>query len=121
MNAEPTVLRKFHEKNFTHFPNELLNEKRISDRARGLAVRMLSKKDNWIFSAERLAEGATEGRDAVRSALNELALAGYYYAETTRDSSGRFRTTACISDTPKEEWALYAKRVKEAERDAFRV
>ena len=58
-------------------PWRVLQDKRISFRARGILGYLLSLPDGWEASAERIAHETTEGRDAVATALKELERAGY--------------------------------------------
>lgn len=82
--------------------NRLARDRRISDRARGLLIRILSHRSGWETDSSRLAEGTTEGRDAVRSAINELEAAGYWVRVKTQDSTtGRWSTAVEVNDVPK--------------------
>ncbi|WGQ15610.1 hypothetical protein [Sphingobacterium faecium] len=51
---------------------------------------MLSKKDGWSFSAERIALDNTDGREAVRSGLRELEKSGYLKRLKINDGKGYF-------------------------------
>ena len=53
-------------------PNELLNNKEISLKAKGLFAFLQSKPDNWSFSAEKIALQLKEGVKTVRTTLREL-------------------------------------------------
>jgi hypothetical protein len=61
---------------FAQVPNALLQDGKLSFKARGLWAYMQSLPDDWDFSVERIAEGK-DGKDAVRSGLLELEAAGY--------------------------------------------
>jgi hypothetical protein len=61
---------------FAWIPNAILNDRELSLRAKGLWVYLNSKPDGWIFSIGRIAAEHQEGKDAVRSAINELEKAG---------------------------------------------
>lgn len=61
--------------------NRILRDTRISDRARGLLLRVLSYPDGWDIDSTWLAERTKEGRDAVRCAIRELEAAGYWSSE----------------------------------------
>lgn len=62
---------------FTQVPNQLLLDKDLSLKAKGLWTYMQSKPNNWDFSAARIAKELSEGRDAILSALKELIEIGY--------------------------------------------
>jgi hypothetical protein len=62
---------------FGVIPNELLNNKTISFKAKGLYAFLQSKPDNWSFSVNGIASQTLEGKDAITGALHELEKAGY--------------------------------------------
>ncbi len=62
---------------FTQVANEVLNNKEMSMRAKGLFAYLYSKPDDWNFSSERIAADQKDGRDAVRAGLKELEDGGY--------------------------------------------
>lgn len=83
--------------------NSAARDRSISWRARGLLVELLSYPDGWETSVDKLvalgqlAEGGCEGRDAMRSAMNELVAAGYVLRTKYRDG-GKWMTTLDVSD-----------------------
>lgn len=87
---------------FTTIRNEVLRDKRLSFRALGILVEILSRPDNWRTRSETLAAGRREGRDAVRTALSELKAAGYLEQHKVRDESGRITTVSIVYDEPRE-------------------
>jgi hypothetical protein len=86
--------------------NEVARDPRLSFRARGLLVSILSRPDNWETNSTQLAREAKEGRDAIRSALNELKAAGYLVHTKRRDEKGHWITTTTVYDTPQPEDGL---------------
>ena len=72
-------------------PNELLNNKKISSRAKGLFAYIQSKPDGWDFSTERIASQLKEGIKAVRSTLQELEKYGYLVRKLHRKENGDWR------------------------------
>lgn len=81
-------------------PNQLLNDARLSFRARGLLAYMLARPPSWTFSAERIRAEGTEGREAVAAALRELARAGYYRADRYQRPDGRFGMVTHVAESP---------------------
>jgi len=61
---------------FAQVPNALLQDSRLSFKARGLWAYMQSLPEDWDFAVERIATDK-DGKDSVRSGLFELEAAGY--------------------------------------------
>ena len=62
---------------FTQVPNILLNDKRVSAKAKGIYAYLLSKPDGWAFHSGVILSELKEGRDAFYAALKELITYGY--------------------------------------------
>ena len=64
--------------NFTQIDNFVIQkESDISWRALGLLTYLVSLPPDWSITIEKLGKVRVEGRDAVRTAMNELVTAGY--------------------------------------------
>ncbi|MER7750589.1 hypothetical protein [Kitasatospora sp. NPDC097643] len=94
------IHRSVHARFFTVLPNGLLQDRRLSYTARGLLADLLSRPDGWREDGRQMADSSTQGRGAVRRALNELKAAGYYRVETVRLPDGTVRSYAHVFDTP---------------------
>jgi hypothetical protein len=66
---------------FTQAPNDIVQDKDLSFKARGLWVYLESKPDNWNFSLKRISEESTDGIDSVRSGIHELEKVGLLLRE----------------------------------------
>lgn len=73
--------------NFTQIANDLLNDSRISAKAKGIYSYIFSKPDNWDFSIERIQDDFTDGVKALSSGIKELEKYGYLKRE--KQSNGR--------------------------------
>jgi DNA-binding MarR family transcriptional regulator len=62
---------------FTMVANEVLKDKNISFKAKGLYAYLFSKPDDWDFSSNRMILETTDGRKAIMGMLKELERAGY--------------------------------------------
>lgn len=91
------------ESGFLIVRNEIARDERLSYRARGVLLDILSRPDNWSTSAERMviADG-TEKRDALLTAFRELRQAGYMITTKTRDDKGHHRSQTYVYDMPRE-------------------
>lgn len=90
---------------FTTFRNDVIRDKRLSYRATGVLLDILSRPDNWRTDSVTLARSrGKEGRDAIRKALSELQKAGYVERRTVRDQLGRIKTISYIYDEPQQNW-----------------
>lgn len=86
--------------NFAQISNQILQDDRLSYRARGIAAAMLSRPPGWTTSSERLASAGVEGREAVRSALKELEKFGYLIRTRAQGDKGHWVHSQEIYDIP---------------------
>lgn len=119
---------------FTQIPNAWIRDERLSFKARGLISYILSHKPEWSLTVEWLAANNPEGKEALRSAIQELELYGYLKREQ-KNEGGRFqetiwRTCDPVTDLPLTENPLTENRalkntitkntiVKNIEREQF--
>lgn len=78
--------------------NRVLRDRRLSFRARGLLVYLLSMPPGWKTSSDRLTRETTEGRDAIRTAIRELQAAGYMTLTKRQDRRGRWHSEWLCTD-----------------------
>lgn len=87
--------------NFTIISNAVLNDDRLSFRARGVLMWLLSKPADWRTRSEAIADQSpTEGRDAIRTAMRELETLGYLVRVKAQDGRGRWSTLQTIYEEP---------------------
>jgi biotin operon repressor len=82
--------------------NAVIRDSRLSYRARGVLLEILSRPDNWRVSGDSLARSGKEGRDAILTALKELRDCGYIRMVKVRNEDGTFETTNYVFDTPQD-------------------
>lgn len=85
---------------FVQIRNEVARDRRLSYKARGILVDILSRPDNWQTSADALAALGPDGRTAVLSGLKELREAGYLHTIRQRAEDGTFATVSLVYDVP---------------------
>lgn len=81
---------KKREPGFVMIDNRVVTDTRLSWKAKGLLVYLLSKPDNWTTRVADLVKQSSDGEYAVRSALAELIDAGYITRTTERACNGTF-------------------------------
>jgi hypothetical protein len=86
-----TIIRaeKSSEHPYTVISDSMLRDKSLSWKARGLLSYILSNYDDWSISISHLTNQAPDGKDSVRSAIDELIEAGYLKREQQRNEKGR--------------------------------
>ncbi|MFF1600846.1 hypothetical protein ACFVYV_25610 [Streptomyces mirabilis] len=78
----------------------------ISFRALGLLTYLLDQKEGWQVRSDQLSKGeGREGREAVRTALRELAAKGYYRLERRRLRTGKVVMGTSVAEYPVPQWA----------------
>ena len=90
------------ESNFSVISNSVIRDSRLSYRARGVLLEILSRPDNWRVSGDSLARAGKEGRDAILTALKELRDCGYIRTVVERLPNGTFETKNFVFDTPQD-------------------
>lgn len=87
--------------NFTVLSNSVINDDRLSFRARAVLIWLLSKPADWCIRSEAIAaQSPAEGREAIRTAMRELASLGYLVREKIQDERGRWSTIQTVYEVP---------------------
>lgn len=96
-----TTIRVAKRRRFVVVDQAAIDDARLSYRARGLLVYLLSKPDDWSIDSESLAaDSPKEGRDAVRTTLKELETCGYFRRQRRQVEGGRWITEAFLYESP---------------------
>lgn len=92
-----------HDGNYTIISNSIFTDGRLSGRAIGVLVSLLSKPADWRINAESIAKTMKEGRDAIRAALRELKALGYIVYKKIQDpETGQWSTVSTVYEVPVE-------------------
>ena len=86
--------------NYIRISNATARDMRLTRRARGLLVEMLSHTDGWRTDAVSLAASGQEGREAIRAMLKELETFRYLKRVRTQGAKGRWSTMTYVFDRP---------------------
>lgn len=70
--------------------NDVLLDKRLSWKAKGVLAYLLSKPNDWVVRITDIRNKAKEGDKAVRGAIQELLDGGYLSRRIVRDEGKRF-------------------------------
>ncbi len=87
--------------NYTVVRNETIGNKDLSFRARAVLIWLLSKPADWRIRSDAIAaESPSEGRDAIRSAMRELAAHGHLVTERRQNEHGQWITVQTVYEVP---------------------
>jgi len=101
------------ERSFSQTPNDLLNNKNISLKAKGLFGFINSKPDDWDFTVEKIASQCKENTAAVRSAIVELESAGYLFRRKFQKEDSRWDIEYYLFEFPTFDFRTFENRTCE--------
>lgn len=84
------VLKNKTQNNFTIISNNILRDKELSMKERGVFCTICSLPDGWNFSVAGLSAIVPDGVDSLTSSINKLISLGYMSRTKKRDSQGKF-------------------------------
>ncbi|MQY78383.1 MAG: hypothetical protein GH151_04190 [Bacteroidetes bacterium] len=70
----------------------VLEDKRLSLKAKGLCCYLLSKPDNWYVNTNEIVLNSSNGLKSIWSAIKELIKYGYMYKHQFRSDNGQFHS-----------------------------
>ncbi len=97
---DTVIIRRRVRSNFTTLPNDVIRDPRLSWKSLGILVYVLSLPDNFRLRLSHLAKQKASGRDARRSGLLELQVAGYLVIIRERGRGKFTHTTWAVTDDP---------------------
>lgn len=83
---------------FTQISNDLINDKDISLKAKGVYCFMFSKPTNWKFTVKSMAKQLVEGERAIMSAISELKKHYWVSYEKQPNGTGIYKIYARKND-----------------------
>lgn len=89
---------------YTVMSNYHFHDKNLSIKAKGLLGLMLSLPKDWDYSINGLVTLSKDGKDSVKSGLNELKQAEYLKIEKYKDENGLFRYKYLVYYLPYPKW-----------------
>ena len=95
------IIKKYTNK-FTVVSNSVVRNEHLSWKARGIFGYLWSMPDDWNFYETEVVKHAPDGRDSLRSGLEELEKFGYLKRERERLNGGRWGNSVwLLTDSPK--------------------
>jgi len=74
---------------YAQVANHVLNDKKLSWKAKGIYAYLFSKPETWDFSTHRIKDDAVDGREALLTGIKELEDQGYLFR--VRQGNGRVK------------------------------
>ena len=98
---ETIIHKPWHDQPYVMVDKAAINDARLSFKAMGLLVYLISKPAEWRVCLKHLATTHREGIDSVRSAMDELLACGYAKRTLVRNEDGTLGgTQTLISEVP---------------------
>ena len=98
---QATIYRTRSSDPFCRIPNETLQDKNLSFKAKGILAYLLSKPEDWIPQVNDLEKSSSDGEAAIRSALMELRKCGYAQLQKVMHKGQVKKWILVVSDAPK--------------------
>ena len=77
-------------RNYGVIPNSIINNPKLSLKAKGLWVFLQSKPNGWQFSIQRITRQTKDGKQSIGTALKELEKAGLLQRKPAKDDNGKW-------------------------------
>jgi len=93
------IIRQHRRENpFVQIDKGIINNDKISWKAKGLMLYLLGQKEGWMFFTSEIIKHSKDGRDSTEAGLAELEKNGYLVRTRTRNEKGMFESC---------EWNIY--------------
>jgi predicted transcriptional regulator len=94
------ILRKVKNENYVVVDKVFVNDDRLSWKAKGIMIYLLSLPDDWKFYVEELVTHAKDGEKAFRSGFKELEKYGYVKRFPVRDGNRIVEWDTTVYENP---------------------
>lgn len=99
------TIRVLHNRNYTVISNNCIRDLRLSFKARGLLVLLLSYPDGWKVNTEHLTtQSEKDGRTSILSALKELEQLGYLTRTQIRENGRITGYESVVREIPESDF-----------------
>lgn len=93
-------LRHYQRANTTSVRNDMLQNPKLSLKAKGLLCLLLSFPDGWEYRRTHIVSLSSDGVDTWKRTFRELLTAGYVSRHSGKNANGKWDYSYLISDTP---------------------
>ena len=93
-------IKKVYEKSYTVIDNHVIQDTKLSWKAKGLFVYLWSQSDEWNFYEKEVVKHSSDGISGLRSGLAELEKYGYLKRERKRSKGQVKESIWTLSETP---------------------
>lgn len=98
------VLRTHRNENFKTVSCAGLDDKRLTYRAKGVFMYLITRPDGWKFYREQVIKMSLDGRESVKTALRELRELGYLKLTPFHDGKRLVGYQWDVSEVPMPDW-----------------
>ncbi len=96
-----TTVTNLSKQYYTSVNSKAIRDDRLSWKARGLLVYLLSQSKQWTFYVNELVKHSPDGKTSLQTGLKELEKCGYLYRTSKRTADGKFSGPSwVIADDP---------------------
>ncbi len=93
---ETKFIRVKKDRNYTVIDNHFIQDTRLSWKAKGVMNYLLSLPEDWEIRLSEIEKHATDGKESLRGAINELKKFSYIISMQTKNENGKFNEVKYI-------------------------
>ena len=103
--------------NYVKIPNDLVDDRTISWKAKGLFCHMASKPDHWNFTVRSLASQFPDGKSAIFAALDELKERGWITFTKRANGQGKYKLETSLEPESDNQYEAMPESDNRTEHD----